>query len=158
MGNGLLIGGLLGGITGILIGIMLGFGIYAGIYYMQTGGTNIPYNSEHSKIAEGIKVTDLATGVSMTVKHLLTTESQFYPYAPMSGFTPRKTYTQSLWMWCSGDDVDMVMNIWGPSDDGHSYEVGFGRFMGNPFKIEGFGQTLTVDNFTAGCQSFWVTL
>lgn len=137
--RGLIFGGLIGGAGGLLVGLLIGLAISQGFGFVQSGGTNIPYDQKHLNIASKITVHDKTANVALTLKHIQTGPSEFYPYAPYSAFNPRRTYTQSLWVWCQDNDIDVTMVIWGPGDDGKSFLIGFGRHMWNAVEIKGFG-------------------
>jgi len=139
-----ILGFLVGGMGGLLLGVLLGVAFAFGFSYWQTGGVNIPYSMEHTKISKMIKVSDITDGVVLNVKHVMTTQAVYHGYAPLSSFESRETYTHSLWYWTTGDsrDIEVTMTIWGSAEDG-TYDIEFGRHAGNSIRIEGFGQTAT---------------
>lgn len=152
--KGLLIGGMIGGAGGLFIGLLIGVLIVAGFGYWQTGGLNIPYNTEHAEISKRFTVKDITDGVVMNVKHVLTGEAAYHAYAPQDIFIARKTYTQSLWFWTTGqsNDIEVTMTIWGPGEDGKTYAVEFGRHAGNNIQISGFGASVTWQD---GIEGYW---
>ncbi len=114
-----------------------------GFNFLSSGGTNIPYATDHQDIANGWTVKDLTWNHKLTLKHLQTGSNAFSPYAPMNMFTPHMTYTTSVWMWTSEGDPDVFMTIIGPGNDGYTYSVEFGRNMGNEVWISGWNTTFT---------------
>lgn len=138
MGRGWL-GFLFGGIGGGLVGILIGALLATMFFYVTTGGFGVAYDLNHQAIAKGFTVIDATENVYLNLKHVQTGPAEWYPYS-QDVFTRGATYTQSLWIWCSKNDIEISMVIQGPGDDGKSYLVGFGRHMGNAAQINGFGQ------------------
>jgi len=138
--KGFLFGSLIGGAGGILLGLLIGVALLTGAGYVMTGGVNVPYDSNHSYIAERISVVDSTDGVTLSCKHVMSGPAEFHPYA-LNAFTAKKTYTQSLWIFCAGNDIDVTLTIWGAGDDGHTYSVEFGRHAGNAITIHCFNDT-----------------
>jgi hypothetical protein len=153
--KGLVIGGLVGGVSGVVIGILIGALVFAGFGFLQSGGTNIPYDQNHVNIASKISIFDTTDGVALTCRHAQTGPAAMHPYAPLDTFTARETYTQSVWFWCLDDDVDITMTIWGPGNDGETYYLEFGRHMGNAAEIKGFGYTATWEQGTTEGYAGW---
>ena len=140
--KGLLIGGMVGGIGGIFLGVLIGVAIFGGASFLQHGGVSIPYELTHTTIAEAFQVYDVTDGVALNCKHVITMQAQFHAFAPYDAFTPRETYTQSLWYWTTGssNDIDVTMTIWGAGAN-NTYLVEFGRHAGNALDIKGFGES-----------------
>jgi len=156
--RGLIFGGLVGGVSGVVIGLLLGVAIAQGFSFFQSGGVSIPYDTQHSDIANQITVYDTTVNAKLDLKHVQTGPAEFYPYAPMQAFRPRATYTQSLWVWCSKEDIDVSMVIVGPGDDGKSFLIDFGRHMYNAVEIKGFGQVSTWAEGTTEEISWWTVV
>ena len=131
-----------GGITGLIIGILIGALALGGFTFLQSGGTSVPYDTGHNTIAQGFTVVDTTWSHELNLKHLQTGPAEFSPYAPLDLFTAHNTYTQSIWMFTSGDDADLFMAITGPGDDGQSYYVTFSRCMANGVEITGWSQKI----------------
>ena len=140
--TGLLFGGILGASGGIVVGIIIGALLFAGFGLFQTGGSSIPYDANHVKLAGLVSAVDTTTHAPFTCRHVFTTSTEFYPSASYDVFTPHHTYTESLWIFTAGSDIDITMVIWGPGDDNETYSFGFGRHMWNGATISGFGQTI----------------
>jgi len=141
--GGVVLGGVLGGGTGLILGIIIGALIFGGFSWLTTGGLPVPYDTVHSKVANGFTANDLTDQVSLNMKHIITGSATFHMYAvPQDAFIPKNKYTQSLWTFCSGDDIDLTMTIWGPGENGE-YMVEFGRHAGNEIVIRGYGNTFT---------------
>jgi len=145
--KGFLFRGIIGGSAGLLLGIIIGVTLFGAFGFVQSGGTTIPYDLNHSEIAHSFQVMDTTATVIMNVKHLQTGPSIYWPsyLSPSSVFTRDTQYTQSIWYWATQDanNVEVMMVILGPADDGKTYCVEFARFMGNGAQITGFGQTIT---------------
>lgn len=132
---------VIGGAGGLIIGILIGAALMGGYGFLSSGGTNIPYDQNHIKIANGFKIVDTTWNVQLAPHHQETAPITYSPYAPLDIFTPHQTYTQSLWTYTSGSDIDVLLVILGPSNDGHTYLVSFSRQMGNSASINGFGMS-----------------
>jgi len=158
--RGLIFGGLIGGGAGLLMGILIGVLVFGGLSFVQYGGVNVPYNLDHLEISKGFTVHDLTDGMPMNAKHVFTGSAVYHAFA-RDVFTPKTSYTQSLWIWTTGDsnDIEVTMTIWGPGEDGKSYLIEFGKHAGNAIQIIGFGQSVTWQKDTnEGYWSLTVTL
>jgi hypothetical protein len=144
MGKGLM-GFLFGGISGLVVGILIGALLMTAFCYFQSGGTNIPYDQTINSIANKFTVRDITWSKTLTLKHMLTAPSEIGANAPLDifPFAYHKTYTQSFWVFCSGNDIDATMCIWGPGDDGKSYMLEFSRVSGNAINIKGYSLDVT---------------
>ena len=149
-------GFVLGGVGGAVIGILIGVLIAQGLGFAQSGGTNIPYNMEHTVIANGFVVRDVTWGRTLSLHHLQTGPITFSPYAPLSTMFPaRHPCDQSIWTYTSDQDIDMVLVIDGPGTDGHTYLAIFSRQMANEVSIAGFNVTL---HWPSGAEPGWQVL
>jgi hypothetical protein len=140
-------GALIGGTGALVLGLLIGALVIGGFGYFQSGGVNVPYHMEHNQIANGFTAMDLTVTNTFKVRHVMTSEAQLYPHAPYAVFTARETYTQSLWIFTptAGDqkDIELVMLIWGPGNDGETYDVSFGKFAHNSITVHGWGHSHT---------------
>lgn len=141
--RGVLLGGLVGASGGLLLGVILGALLVTGYGLFETGGVNIPYDANHAKLAAMVTVIDTTNNAPLTLKHVMTASAAMNPNAALDVFKAHSTYTESLWVFCSGNDIDVTMVIWGPGEDGETYVFGFGRHMWNGATISGFGQSVT---------------
>ena len=123
----------------MLIAILLAIGAVGGFLASNTY-QNQPTH-EHKAIAERFVLQDVTKDFYLTLKHRYTDIAEFYPTYALQ-ITPGEPYVQSLWVWCTKDDIDIVMSIWGPGDDGITYYVVFARMMSNEVLITGFDQTI----------------
>jgi hypothetical protein len=144
MRGGFLIGGILGGAGGLVLGLIIGVALFAGAGFLMQGGTNIPYDSKHSYIAEHVSCIDSAIpgGGQLSRKLALMGPAAYSPLG-LNVFTKGKTYTQSLWLFCAGNDIEATMTIWGAGDDGNTYMIELGRHDGSTMQITLFNQTFT---------------
>jgi len=141
--GGFVIGGMLGGVGGLALGLIIGIALFAGAGYFTTGGTPVPYDSNHNYITQHVSIRDTTDGVEMTCKLVLMGPAEFWPYKNMDVFTSGKSYTQSLWTFCCKNDIDVTMTIWGAGDDGKTYAFNFGRHGSNAIQITAFNNTYT---------------
>jgi hypothetical protein len=129
------------------MGLLIGALVIGGFGYLQSGGLNVPYHMEHNQIANAFSAMDLTVGINFKVRHVMTTEAQMYPHYPYDVFSPTQSYTQSLWIFTptAGDqkDIELVMLIWGPANDGETYDVHLGKFAWNSISVQGWGHSHT---------------
>jgi len=71
---------------------------------------------------------------------------------PLSVFTPGKEYQYSIWLWKSQDEVQYVMQIWGPDDVGTGYDIQLMRNYASPFTVTYKGQTIIQAGRASGVQ------
>jgi hypothetical protein len=148
--RGLLFGGILGLSGGLFLGIVIGALLMGGLTYVQTGGTNIPYNTQHSTVANGFIAKDTTKGIIWQLKHVMTTQGKY---------GGSYDTVESFWYWTEGgNDVQVTLSIWGPLPDG-SYQCEFGRSVANGVEIAGFGHTINWPSASdIGYANFQVTL
>lgn len=141
----------------LLLAVTLLFvGAFGGFLYSNTI-QNQPTH-EHKMIAERFTVKDVTEDFYLTLKHRHTDIADFYPTYGLQ-ITPGEPYVQSLWVWCTKDDIDVVMTIWGPGDDGITYYLGFARMMSNEALITGFDHTIHwMKDTTEGYATFEVQM
>jgi hypothetical protein len=131
-----LLGFVIGGAGGLLIGIIIGVIAATGFGYWQSGGVNIPYDQNHNRIAESFVIRDVTYGATLSRKHLQTGPIEFSPTAPFSSYFPAHLQTtQSVWAFCSGDDIDIILIILGPGNDTRTYSLNFQRLAANEISI-----------------------
>lgn len=146
---------IIGGAGGLVVGILIGAVLMAGFGFVQGGGTNVPYDTNHSDIANSVRVQDKQFNVNLTLHHLQTGPVEFDPFAPQTFiydgggggddktlFPPHLQTTQSIWSFTSGGDIDVYMRILGPGSDGHTYNVDFNRLTGSETIITCGSQTV----------------
>jgi len=103
----------------------------------------------HEFIVENTTIIDLEANFPLTPVFSIAKKASWSKGLPLSAvFTPLREYYQSTWLWQRYDDTEWVMTIWGPSDDGITYLVEFGRVAANPFRITCAGQTIELESVT----------
>ena len=139
-----ILGYLIGGAGGLVVGILIGALAFGAFGYVQGGGTNVPYDTNHSGIANSVRIQDKGFNVMLTVHHLQTGPIEFMATAPQNVllFPAHIQTTQSIWIFTSGADVDVYMTILGPGTDGHTYSVDFSRLACNEILITCGNQTV----------------
>ena len=128
--------------TAIIVLIMLiGFGFLAGSFFGGFFG-QLTVPASHKVIVDHMKLTLVATGLPLTVKFVDSVNAEYGKGCPLSMFTVSKTYACSTWVWQRYGDTEFVMQIWGPGNDGKTYDVAFGRVSGgNAHKLTYKGVT-----------------
>ena len=135
---------LFGAVLGLLPGILIGALVVTGVGYYESGGTQIPFNLEHNKIAAEINVR--VDGKNCEMKHLLSTLAPFYPQTVIIDGEPSNSNPQgikniakfakstgnlpmSVWGFSQGGNIQVVMTVMGPpnSNDTNVYLLEFGR-------------------------------
>jgi hypothetical protein len=141
--KGLILGGILGGGAGLVLGLILGVALMAGFGYLQSGGTNIPYDQMHNDLASRYSVYSVTWNKPFVLHHLQTSiftlKHSTFPFAV---FTEGHGYTQSDWTWTENGDVEVYMTITGPTDDNTTI-VEFSRVCYNSVHIEGPNMDVT---------------
>lgn len=122
-----ILGYLIGGAGGLVVGILIGALAFGMFGFVQGGGTNVPYDTNHRGIANSVHVLDKSNNVPQSLHHLQTGPIEFSPDAPLALFPPHLQTTQSVWTFTSGQDINVYMTILGPGTDGHTYSVDFSR-------------------------------
>ena len=148
-------GYIIGGASGVVVGILIGLLAFGAFGFVQGGGTNIAYDTNHNDIANSVQVQDKSFKVQLTLHHLQTGPVEFKPFAPQTFiydgegggddptlFPPHLQTTQSIWIFTSGGDIDVYMRILGPGSDGHTYNVDFSRLTASETVITCGGQTV----------------
>jgi hypothetical protein len=113
---------------------------------------------DHEYIAKQVTVYDKTYGCTQILVFVESGRGQMLTLVPMQ-FTPQTvTYTYSFWAFKTGNDINAVMWIWGPGDDGKTYSVEVARLAGNELEITypGGKKTFPV-NSGEGYLSFLVT-
>lgn len=91
--------------------------------------------SDHEAIAKQVIVYDKTYGRAQTLVFVEAGTGQMLSLIRLE-FTPQtKDYKYSFWVFKTGNDVNAVMWIWGPGDDGKTYSVEVARLMGNEAEI-----------------------
>jgi hypothetical protein len=113
---------------------------------------------DHEYVAKQVIVYDKTYGRTQTLVFVESGQGQMLSLVPMQ-FTPQTvTYKYSFWVFKSGNDVNAVMWIWGPGDDGKTYNVEVARLAGNELEITYPGGKKTFPaNSDEGYLAFTVT-
>lgn len=95
---------------------------------------------DHKELIQKITIVDVTFNRVLQPKYLSGMEkTMMLSVTPMGAFKFGEIYTQTNWGFYSVkdgyEDLNAVVSIWGPGDDGKSYSVEVGRLMGNGAKI-----------------------
>jgi hypothetical protein len=114
--------------TYVVLILLLGAGFLFGSFFggALIGGFAAP--SGHKAIAEDFKIYDNYYGW-LPPPTLVSSGSRKYgeQLSSLSVFKMNSSYQYSVWSFQRKGDTEMFMEIWGPDDSEHSYDVGFGR-------------------------------
>lgn len=121
-----------GGIVGALIvGLLIGLVAYPFVFSKSAP-------SDHKKVIDKITILDTKTSKYLQPTFLGSRRSKWLSLLPLQ-FSADETYIQSDWGFYTVDgdykDLNAMVSIWGPGDDGVTYNVEVARLMGNPAKI-----------------------
>ena len=81
--------------------------------------------SDHKSIADSIKIVD--NGNVLTCKPVDHSENVWGQGLYATVFINGKKYRQSTWLFQRYGDTELVMTIWGPGEDGETYNIELGR-------------------------------
>ena len=139
-------------LTYILLVLLIGGGFLVGSFFggSLVGGLVAP--SDHRAIVEDFKIYDSTYGY-LPKPTLITFGTLKYgeSLSTLSVFKVDQPYQFSCWVFMRKGDVEMCMEIWGPDDSGHMYDVGFARLgVASGGHIEYQGETvMTIHDFVA---------
>lgn len=103
-------------ITVLIVGFILGS--FMGPLFFASG---------HQPIIDQLKVEEPSySGKFLTVK-CVATDNVEYGKGLMYSFTQGKTYPHSTWIFTREGDVELVVSIWGPGDDGVTFNIEVAR-------------------------------
>jgi hypothetical protein len=118
--------------TVIVAVVFLVLGVLLGFYFAPQ--FKFPPR-DHEAIAKQVTVYDKTYGRTQTLVFVESGQGQMLILVPMQ-FTPQTvTYAYSFWVFKTGNDVNAVMWIWGPGDDGKTYSVEVARLAGNELEV-----------------------
>ena len=137
--------------TYMVLILLISGGFLAGSFIggSLVGGLVTP--SDHKAIAEDFQIYDDYYDNYLPKPTLVTFGTLKYgeSLSTLSVFKVGQPYQFSCWVFMRKGDVEMCMEIWGPDDSGHSYDVGFGRVgVAGGGHIEYKGETvLTIHDY-----------
>jgi hypothetical protein len=88
--------------------------------------------SDHAQIANAVAVYDATYGRYQTLYFERTGRTKMLSTVPT--FAPNTEYEYSLWTFRCGDDVNAVMWIWGPNENGQ-YAIEIAKLAGNQIDV-----------------------
>ena len=139
-------------LTYILLVLLIGGGFLVGSFFggSLVGGLAAP--SDHRAIVEDFEIYDENYGYLPAAKVVsFGTLKYGESLSTLSVFKVDQPYQFSCWVFMRKGDVEMCMEIWGPDDSGHMYDVGFARLgVASGGHIEYQGETvMTIHDFVA---------
>ena len=127
---------------------LLGLGFLAGSFVGGFFG-QLTVPTSHKSIVDSMTVTDTSANFKLTPKLLSSSNLECAKGLSVT-FIKGKHYQQTVWSWERNGDVELVMCIWGPDENGHLYGIEISRLAWNPFEVKIDGVTkLTVDAVTS---------
>jgi hypothetical protein len=141
---------------GVLVYLLLGVALGVAAMGIYSGAASFP-PSDHQAVANTITVYDLGYQRAQTLSFIRSGQGQQMAIIPMSPFRQNVNYQYSLWEFKVGVDTNAVMQIWGPGDDGATYNVGIGRLCGNQLRITWPTGSFDFNGTNTGYVSFDVT-
>ena len=146
----------------LVILLFLGAGFFIGsLAGGFVGQLTVP--ASHKAIVEKIEVKDTKAIFALTPIFVISKTATWGKGIPLSIFDYSSDYTQSTWLWQRYDDVEFVMTIWGPGNDGKTYLIEFGKVSNDPFTISFDGATFIMahenkDSMQSFEGSYWFTV
>ena len=89
--------------------------------------------SDHAQIANAVAVYDATYGRYQTLYFERTGRTKMLSITPLFTYQD-KEYQYSLWTFRYGDDVNAVMMIWGPDENG-KYAIEIAKLAGNQIDV-----------------------
>lgn len=90
---------------------------------------------DHESIAKQVIVYDKTYGRAQVLVFVESGRGQLLSLVPLQFTDQTKEYQYSFWVFKTGNDVNAVMWIWGPGDDGKTYSVEIARLAANELEI-----------------------
>jgi hypothetical protein len=115
----------------VLLGGLLGFAL--SMLFAQSGGNNWFIPDDHKQLAEKVRVYDATYGRYQTLHFERTGRTKMLSMRPLWTLQD-KEYQYSLWTFTYGDDVNAVMMIWGPDENG-KYCIEIAKLAGNQIDV-----------------------
>ena len=107
----------------------------------------------HGSIVKQISIVDLNFTRYLTPEFIRASKTPMlsvFSTETMSAFTGQgPSYYLSEWGWYSGKDSNAYMNIWGPGDDGISFNVEISKMAANTLQVTCPAGTFTLTNDNA---------
>ena len=142
-------------LTYILLVLLIGGGFVVGSFFGGfIKGFTVP--TSHKRIVDKIKIAFNIEGQQPIYTTPECVQSNVVSWGiqttPLNVFTQGKEYQYSIWLWKSQDEVQYVMQIWGPDDVGKGYDIQLMRNYAPPFTLTYDGQTIIQAVRTSGEQ------
>jgi len=107
-------------------------GVVALAIYFYTSPRVIGIPQDHSQIINDLDVVEVGTSETFSLSSLCVDSGSrvFGENWPLSIFETGETYTQSTWIWQREGDTEACLTVWGPGDDGKTYDLELSRLVG----------------------------
>jgi len=115
----------------VLLGGLLGFAL--SMLFAQSGVNNWLIPDDHKQLAEKVQVYDANYGRYQTLCFERAGKSKLLSITPLWVYQDRE-YQYSLWTFKYGEDVNAVMMIWGPDENG-KYSIEVAKLAGNQIDV-----------------------
>ena len=92
--------------------------------------------SGHLAVAQQVSVYDATNKRYQNLYFVRSGETRGLTIKTLAAWTPEKSYPYSIWEFRTGDDVNAVMIVGGPADDGSTYGVEVARLMCNEMRVD----------------------
>jgi hypothetical protein len=114
----------------LVLALLIGVGFLAGSFMGGFLAASLTVPAKHKAIVDDMKLTLVANGLELQVKFVDSHNAEWGKGCPLSMFDVGTTYTSTTWLWQRYGDTEFVMQIWGPGNDGKTYQISLGRVSG----------------------------
>lgn len=123
----------------VIVAIAITFLFTVLLFFAIGINTSMP-PSDHKTIVNSVKIVDTNVPITLTAKCVDNGNIKWAEGLEII-FKSQQSYAQSTWLMQRYGDTEFVMTIWGPSEDGKTYLLEFGRVGGDSFQIKIGGLT-----------------
>ena len=130
-------------VLALLLGVGFLLGSFAGGFI---GQLSVP--AGHKSIIDSMTIRDTQANVLLSPKLVESSNVECGKGLSVL-FIKGKVYPQTVWLWQIYGNTEIVMNIWGPDENGKTYGIEISRLAWNPYEVKIDGATkLTIDAVT----------
>jgi len=123
--------------TFVVLALLLGAGFLLGSFFGGfIGQLTVP--ASHKNIVDDMKITVFGNpDLTLTCTYLSTAKSKWQLSTLQQNFVQHGTYQYSLWVYSYEGDPEVTACIWGPGEDGKTYQVELSAFwIGRSYMVK----------------------
>jgi len=120
------------------------------VLFVNFGGVWNQPPSDHQLIIDNVKIHDIDFDTWLTPHYIDSRRSCRLTIVSLGVFTPKtREYQVSEWIYRTDTDPNMAVELWGPGNDGVTYELRLAKLMGNTVEITFFNVVYGEERFTS---------